>query len=420
MRKGGDDGAPAGEQSSNRPGLPCQLRRLAGAVALALGAFVLIVTPAAALDDGLARTPPMGWNSWYTAHCSVTEKVAMRNAHALVDSGMAALGYDYVTVDGCWEAKKRDSKGRLAADPERFPSGMAALGRRIHALGLRYGIYTSAGYRICSHPQPGSWGHFDRDMRTFANWKVDYVKVDWCDLPPKSDPVDVYARVAKAVRGAGRPMLHTVSTPGVHKPWLWAPPYGHTWRISADANGTWQGVLRSLDVDAPLHRYAGPGGWNDPDMLQVGDGVLTADEERAHFSLWSMLAAPLLEGYSIATMAPASLAVLKNAGVVAVDQDRLGRQGRRVRTRDGVELWVRRLAHRATAVLLFNRSGGERTARAKLADVPGLPDAAAYDARELWTGATVTRGPNGALKATLPKHSVAMWRVAPRATSSGP
>jgi alpha-galactosidase len=420
MREGRNDGAPAAEQSSNRLGEPCQLRRLIGALAPALGAFVLLVTPAAALDNGQARTPPMGWNSWYTAHCGVTEKVVLRNARAIVKRGLAARGYEYVNVDGCWEAHKRDAKGRLTSDPDRFPSGMAELGRKIHALGLRYGIYTSAGYRICSHPQPGSWGHFDRDMRTFARWKVDYVKVDWCDLPPHSDPVDVYARVARAAKDAGRSMLTTVSTPGVHKPWLWAPPYGNTWRISADANGTWKGVLASLDVDAPLHPYAGPGGWNDPDMLQVGDGVLTADEERSHMSLWAMLAAPLLEGYSVATMAPASLAVLSNADVVAVDQDARGHQGRRVRTRDGVELWVRRLAHHATAVVLFNRSAGTRTAKARLADLPGLPDAQRYDARELWTGVEAAPGPGGSLKATLAKHAVAMWRVEPRSTAAGP
>src|SRR5205807_1459039 len=191
------------------------------ALTLALVAVATFVTPAKALQNGLARTPPMGWNSWYTAHCGVTEKVVLRNATALVDTGMARLGYRYVNLDGCWEAPRRDTRGRLHADRTRFPHGMAALGRAIHALGRR--------------------------------------------------------------------MLVTVSTPGVRKPWRWAAAYGNSWRIGADANGTWRGVMAALDLDAPLWGYAGPGGWNDPDILQVGDGVLTRAEERAHFSLWSML-----------------------------------------------------------------------------------------------------------------------------------
>jgi alpha-galactosidase len=384
------------------------------------GAFVLSVTPAAALDNGLARTPPMGWNSWYTARCGVTEHVVMRNAQALVDTGLAELGYRYVNVDGCWEAPSRDAHGDLRGDPQRFPSGMAALGQAIHALGLRYGIYTSAGKTICSHPLPGSFDHFRQDMRTFASWGVDYVKVDWCELPAKTDPRKIYARVARAAKEAGRPMLVTVSTPGVDKPWEWASAYGNTWRISADANGTWKGVTRSLDVDAPLFPYAGPGGWNDPDMLQVGDRVLTPDEERAHFSLWSMLAAPLLVGYGIPSMAPGSLAVLQNRRVVAVDQDRLGHQAERVRRHNHVELWVRPLRHGDVAVLVLNRSGTSRSATVGLADVPGLRDAASYDVRELWTDATGTRGPHGKLTATVARHGVAMWRVRPRPTSSAP
>jgi len=420
--------APAGEQCSKRSGelsplarlAPSLAARLALTLAVVAGAFVLPVTPAAALDNGLARTPPMGWNSWYTSRCGVTEDVVLRNARALVDTGMADLGYRYVNVDGCWEATKRDSDGNLTGDPQKFPGGMAALGRAIHGMGLKYGIYTSAGPTICSHEHPGSLDHYRRDMKTFASWKVDYVKVDWCSLPAKTDPRQVYARVARAAAESGRKMLVTVSTPGVDKPWRWAGAYGNTWRISADADGTWKGVMRSLDVDAPLYPYAGPGGWNDPDMLQVGDRVLSADEERSHLSLWSMLAAPLLEGYDLPSLPLASLAVLKSRDVIAVDQDRLGHQARRVRRKDGVELWVRRLRNKATAVLLLNRSGASRSAKVKLDDVPGLPDAAGYDARELWSGATGTPGRHGALKATIPRHGVAMWRILPRPTSSAP
>jgi alpha-galactosidase len=386
------------------------------ALTLASVALVTFAAPAKALQNGLARTPPMGWNSWYTAHCGVTEDVVLRNARALADTGMARLGYRYVNVDGCWEGRHRDRKGRLHGDKTRFPHGMAALGRAIHALGLRYGIYTSAGPTICSHDLPGSQGHYGRDMKTFARWGVDYVKVDWCAVPHGSDPRHVYAAVARAAARSGRRMLVTVSMPGTHEPWTWAAAYGNTWRIAADANGRWSGVMAALDVDAPLYRYAGPGGWNDPDILQVGDGVLTRAEERAHFSLWSMLAAPLLAGYDLRAMPSASRDVLESSEVIAVDQDRLGRQGRRVRRRHHVETWVRKLSHRATAVLVLNRSSRTRSATVRLASVPGLPKASAYVARELWTGETAVLGPGGKLRATLPRHGVAMWRITPSST----
>jgi alpha-galactosidase len=379
------------------------------AVTLALAA-----APAAALDNGLARTPPMGWNSWYTARCGVTEGIVMRNARALIDSGLAARGYRYVNVDGCWEDLKRDADGDLRANPKTFPSGMRELGRQIHALGLEFGIYTSAGPRICTHPHPGSMGHYRQDMRRFASWGVDYVKVDWCDVPDGKDPRKVYARVARAAAASGRTMLVTVSTPGVDDPWRWASAYGNTWRISADADGTWKGIRRTLDVDAPLHPYAGPGGWNDPDMLQVGSGRLSADEERAHFSLWSVLAAPLLTGYDVAAATAQDLAVLGNEEVIAVDQDPRGRQGRRVGRKNGVELWVKPLSHRAVAVLLFNRSGHSRKRRVRLAAVSGLRDAPRYQVRDLWAHSTSLLEADDALRAEIPRHGVAMWRVRPK------
>ena len=242
---------------------------------------------------------------------------------------------------------------------------------------------------------------------------MDYVKVDWCGVPHGTDPRQVYSAVARAAARSGRRMLVTVSTPGVRKPWRWAAAYGNSWRIGADANGTWRGVMAALDLDAPLWGYAGPGGWNDPDILQVGDGVLTRAEERAHFSLWSMLAAPLLAGYDLRAMPSASRNVLENAGVIAVDQDRLGHQGRRVRRRHHVETWVRALARRGVAVLVLNRSGRTTTVKLRLASIPGLPKAPAYVTRELWSGQTAVVGPSGALRATLHRHAVALWRIQP-------
>jgi alpha-galactosidase len=368
--------------------------------------------PAHALNNGLARTPPMGWNSWYSYHCQVTEQGVMANAHALVDSGLAARGYRYVNVDGCWEAPKRSRGGYLRADPKTFPSGMAALGRSLHAMGLKFGIYTSAGRTICLHRQPGSYNHYARDFRTFANWKVDYVKVDWCSEPPKGVTQQAtYKRVARAAARAGRKMIVTVSTTGTRKPWKWAARFGHTWRLANDANGSWAGVLAQLGADAPLWRYAGPGGWNDPDMLQVGGPGLNDVEGRAQLSMWSVVAAPLLAGYDLTAASPESLATLGNPDVIAVDQDRLGRQGRRVRRAGGVETWVRELAGGQRAVAFLNRTGSPRTLTVHVEAIPRVPAAARYSVRDLWTHATRSVAAGEDVQVDLAPHEAVMWRV---------
>ncbi|MEA2470099.1 MAG: alpha-galactosidase [Thermoleophilaceae bacterium] len=381
---------------------------------LALILALLVASPAGAAGAGLARTPPMGWNSWYAYHCGVTEQGVLANAQALVDTGLAARGYRFVNVDGCWEARHRTPGGFLKADPTTFPSGMAALGRKLHAMGLRFGLYTSAGPTICLHPQPGSYGHYKRDFRTFAKWKVDYVKVDWCSAPPHNDPVRAYRAIHLAARGAGRPMIVAVSTPGTRKPWRWARAFGQTWRIGRDANGRWEGVTRSLDADAPLWRYAGPGAWNDPDILQVGSGALSATEARAHFSLWAMLAAPLLAGHDLGSASAESLATLSNDEVIAIDQDPAGHQARRVRRADGIETWVKPLAGHAWAVLFLNRRTGDRQLGVRLKDVPRIPDAAGYTLRDVWAHASREVGASEVQQMNLAGHDAVVWRVTPR------
>lgn len=362
----------------------------------------------------------MGWNSWYAYRCGVTEDGVMRNARALVSSGMAERGYRFVNVDGCWEARTRGPHGSLRADPVAFPSGMAALGRSIHALGLRFGIYTSAGRTICLHPQPGSYGHYVRDFRTFARWKVDYVKVDWCSAPPHRDPLRAYRQIALAARKAGRRMIVAVSTPGFRFPWRWAGRHGNLWRIADDANGTWAGIMSSLDADAPLWPYAGPGRWNDPDILQVGSPALTPTEERAHFSLWSMLAAPLLAGYDLGSASDSTLATLTNREVIDVDQDPSGCQGRRVRKRDGIETWVRPLSDGSWAVLLLNRRTRARRVSVRLGSVPGMPAASRYRVRDLWEHSEFETPSSAARHVTLAGHEAVMWRVRPASQSMRP
>jgi alpha-galactosidase len=383
-------------------------------VCLVLLAAAFAPPPAHALDNGLARTPPMGWNSWFSYRCGVTEQGVMANARALVDSGLAARGYRFVNVDGCWEARKRSAGGTLRADPATFPSGMAALGRSLHAMGLKFGIYTSAGPTICLHPQPGSYRHYRQDFRTFARWKVDYVKVDWCSQPPKRTQQETYRDVARAAAHSGRRMIVTVSTTGTRKPWRWAAAYGNTWRIGNDADGTWAGVTSALDADAPLWRFAGPGRWNDPDMLQVGSPALTETEGRANLSLWSMLAAPLLEGYDLSAASAATIATLSNSEVIAVDQDAGGHQGRRVSAAGGVETWLRRLADGSRAVLFLNRNGGARQVSVRVDRIPRMPAAARYELRDLWalTSDEVAAGESRQLE--LAPHEAVMWRVTPR------
>jgi alpha-galactosidase len=380
----------------------------------AWAALLLTAAPAAALNNGLARTPPMGWNSWYAYHCHVTERGVLANAHALVDSGLAARGYRFVNVDGCWEARTRTRDGYLRGNPSTFPSGMAALGRSLHAMGLKFGIYTSAGRTICLHHRPGSYGHYRRDFRTFAKWKVDYVKVDWCSEPPKGvTQQQTYRAIAKAAAHAGRRMVVTVSTTGNRKPWRWAKAYGHSWRIADDATGSWASVLAQLDTDAPLWRYAGPGAWNDPDVLQVGGPGLSDIEGRAHFSMWSVLAAPLLAGYDLSSATPATLSILGNDEAIAVDQDRLGHQGRRVRRAAGVETWVRDLSDGSRAVVFLNRSGSARSLSVRVDQIPRVPAAQRYAVRDLWAHTTREVGAGEAVQVDLAAHEAAMWRVTP-------
>jgi alpha-galactosidase len=378
--------------------------------ALAVLIVLAAAAPASARQRALSPTPPMGWNSWYAYHCDVTEGDVLANAHALVDSGMKRAGYRYVNVDGCWEAPARDANGDLQANPQTFPSGMRALGQKIHALGLRFGIYTSAGRTICLHDNPGSYNHYARDFRRFASWGVDYVKVDWCNPAPGQHLKTAYPRVARAARHAGRRMIVTVSTPGISKPWRWAPPYGSSWRIAPDLSGSWSDLLRVVDVDAPLWRHGGPGGWNDADILQVGNGVLTADEERAQFSLWSMLASPLLAGNPLPSMSAATRSVLTNRSVIAVSQDRRGRQARRVRRSGGREWWVKPLARRGcAAVLALDRDAAAHTMTASLRGLAGVPHARRYSLRDLWRKRSSRS--HGRLSLRVPSHGVRMLRA---------
>ena len=304
-------------------------------------AFPLLGQDNSAISSTLALTPPMGWNSWNKFACDVSEDMIRSMADAMVKSGMKDAGYQYVNIDDCWQVS-RDAQGNIVADPQRFPHGMKAVGDYIHSLGLKFGVYSDAGSKTCAG-RPGGLGHEYQDAIQYAAWGVDYLKYDWCNATTQ-DAKASYANIRAALDAAGRPIVLSICEWGTAKPWLWGKEVGgNLWRTTGDIKDRWggsekwpdgsccaYGVLGILDQQVGLESYAGPGHWNDPDMLEVGNGGMTDTEYRAHFSLWAILAAPLIAGNDLRDMRPEIHDILTNKEVIAVDQDALGREGERV------------------------------------------------------------------------------------------
>ncbi|MCP3803164.1 NPCBM/NEW2 domain-containing protein [Allokutzneria sp. A3M-2-11 16] len=371
--------------------------------ATAVGPVAAAPAPAPPGATRLA-TPPMGWNHWNHFRCRIDEKIVRETADAMVRTGLRDAGYRYVNVDDCWEAESRDAAGRLRAHPVTFPGGIKALADYVHERGLRFGIYTAAGDKTCEG-RPGSGGHYARDAATFAEWGVDYVKLDWCGA--KGDPHRLTSEFRAALDATGRSVTLAVSRHGA--PWRWPDRPADLWRTSADIDDNWHSVLRNAQEQAGLSGAAGAGrGWNDPDMLQVGNGGMSAEEYRAHFSLWAITGAPLLMGNDIRSIDKATLDVLGNREVIAVDQDALGRPGDRLRGDGTREVWARGLAGGDVAVALFNRGPYTTEIRTSAAEL-GLPFAHRYAVRDLWLhGPSMTRGE---IAASVPPHGVALLRV---------
>jgi len=358
-------------------------------------------TPADAFDDGLARTPPMGWSSWNRFGCDIGEQTVRETADALVVGGMRDAGYRYVNVDDCWMAPTRDAFGRLRADPWRFPGGIPALADYVHARGLRLGLYTSIGARTCQG-RPGLAGHESGDLARIASWGADYLKVDFCGAngAVRGDPAPAYARVRDLIGQSGRKLVLGICTWGQGLPWRWGPRIGHMWRVTGDIRPEWRWVLKIAGRNDLRARHAGPGGWNDPDSLEVGNRGMTVREQRAHFGLWALMAAPLIAGNDVRHMSRVTRRILLNRELIAVDQDRLGSQGHRVR-RGLHEVWIKRLAGRARAVLLLNR--GRRTAVLRF----GI--GRARRVRDLWRHRW--RSSARTLRVRVRGHAAAMFRV---------
>ncbi|MGA9406100.1 MAG: glycoside hydrolase family 27 protein [Bacteroidota bacterium] len=318
--------------------------------------------------ERLALTPPMGWNSWNKFGTNVDEKMIREIANAMVSSGMKEAGYQYIVIDDFWHGG-RDSLGFIYPDPQRFPSGMKALADYIHLKGLKFGIYSCAGDKTCGG-LPGSRGHEYQDALTYAKWGVDYLKYDWCNTDGLSS-IGAYTTMRNALYAAGRPVVFSLCEWGDTKPWEWAKDVGHLWRTTGDItncfdceknHGTWSswGVMKIVEMRKDIRKYAGPGHWNDPDMLEVGNGM-SVNEDRAHFSLWCMMAAPLIAGNDLRSMSKETTDILTNHEVIDVDQDSLGVQGFRYSAKDSMEVWVKPLSHGDWAVCFLNRSSNPQT-----------------------------------------------------------
>lgn len=313
--------------------------------------------------EGLALTPPMGWNSWNKFDCDINEQKIRQIADAMINSGMKSAGYEYIIIDDCWHGE-RDSLGFITANKQYFPSGIKALADYVHSKGLKFGIYSSAGFQTCAG-RPGSRGHEYQDAYMYAKWGVDYLKYDWCGTD-KLNAEGAYLTMSEAIFQAGRPMIFSICEWGANKPWEWGKEIGHLWRTTNDifncfdctnGLGDWKsfGVLQIIDMQEDLRKYAGPGHWNDPDMLEIGNGM-PVNEERAHFSMWCMLSAPLILGNDLKNMNSETLNILTNKEVIAINQDPLGIQGFRFEVKDSVETWLKPLKNESWAITLLNKS----------------------------------------------------------------
>jgi alpha-galactosidase len=382
-------------------------------------AFILLAGRAGAQKfDSLALTPPMGWNSWNTFQTKINERLVEDIADSMVSSGMRYAGYTYIVLDDGWMTKDRDSQGHLVPDPQKFPHGIKALADYIHAKGLKFGLYNCAGTKTCAG-YPGGHGHEEMDALDYAAWGVDYLKYDWCNTDGL-DAREAYKAMSEALKKAGRPIIFSLCEWGQHKPWEWAQTVGHLWRTTGDIypcfdcikqNTGWRalGVMRIADMQQGLEGYAGPGHWNDPDMLEVGNGMSTS-EDRAHFSLWCMLSAPLMAGNDLRSMSAETKKILTNPRVVLLDQDPLGVEAHLHGVRDSVQIWARPLQNGDWAVCFLNRSTMPKQISFDWHELSDSLAAHTYTLFDLWAGNGL--GTTGKpLEATVPPHDVLLVRL---------
>ena len=355
----------------------------------------------------LAKTPPMGWNSWNAFGKNVNEQVIRQTADAMVSSGLKKVGFSYIVIDDIWQGGRDSATGMLYADAQKFPSGIKALADYVHSKGLKFGIYSDAGTQTCGR-MPGSYGYEEKDAQLFADWDVDFLKYDYCFCPDyvswNNDykmAIKRYKAMGDALKATGRPILFSICEWGPRSPWLWGKEVGgQMWRTSYDIHDIWDvprnetspiGILTSIDVMSDLGRFAGPGGWNDPDMLVIGlnntgfikGGGCNDIEYRTQMSMWCMFSAPLMIGCDVRKMNKATKTILLNKDIIAIDQDSLGKQGFRVMRKDGLEVWKKPLSGKRFAIALFNRNSTNKILTAAWKDIEMDPTKR-YDAYDVW------------------------------------
>jgi alpha-galactosidase len=376
---------------------------------------------ASPVSAGLALTPPMGWNTWNKFGCNVSDELVRGMADAMVKSGMKDAGYLYVVIDDCWQTA-RDSNANIVVDPH-FSHGIKPVVDYVHSLGLKFGIYSDAGSKTCAG-RPGGLGHEYQDAVMYASWGVDYLKYDWCNTTTQ-DAKASYANIRAALDATGRPIVLSICEWGKNQPWLWGKEVGgNLWRTTGDIEDRWggkekfkdgsccsNGVLAILDEQVGIGSYAGPGHWNDPDMLEVGNGGMSTTEYRSHFSLWAILAAPLIAGNDLRNMKPEIHDILTNKEVITVDQDPLGREGRRVAKDGDLEIWAKQMQDGGRAVVLLNRGSSQHEITVNWREI-GYPDHLSAAVRDLWSHkdlGTMT----GKLSAPVESHGVVMVTIRP-------
>jgi alpha-galactosidase len=368
-----------------------------------------VITPPAVRDlppNGLAKTPPMGWNSWNLFAGRIDDKTVREMADAMVSSGLREAGYIYLNIDDTWEGD-RDASGVIHSN-NKFPD-MKALADYVHSKGLKFGIYSGPGPYTCAGYE-GSYAHEAQDAKTYAEWGVDYLKYDWCSaghLYPDSAMRAVYQKMADALRATNRPIVYSLCQYGRENVWEWgAKAGGNLWRTTGDINDTYKRMMEILDTQSAIAKWAGPGHWNDPDMLEVGNGGMTADEYRTHMSLWAIFAAPLLAGNDVRGMTPDVRSILLNKDVIAIDQDPLGNEGQLALKRDEVDYWKRSLSGNGVAIAVVNRGNAAVSVKIPWKEL-GVEDTAVF--KDVWSGLDVKAPSDSAF--TIPPHGVVLLKM---------
>jgi alpha-galactosidase len=398
-------------------------RIVLSAVLVILAALVTVSAGthrAVAIENGLGRTPAMGFNNWNATHCGAqfNEQMVRQIADLFVSRGLRDAGYSYVNLDDCWALPNRDAAGNLVPDPARFPNGIKAVADYVHGKGLKFGIYTSAGTRTCNELGfPGGINHEQQDANSFASWGVDYLKYDNCGDHLGQSAQERYTRMRDALRATGRPILFSLCEWGENRPWEWAQPVGNSWRTTGDISDNWGSMLGIFKANVGLAVHAQRGGWNDPDMLEVGNGGMTGTEYRSHFSLWAMMNAPLLIGADLRSASQATFDILTNRDVIALDQDTLGVQATEIGNANGLHVLTKPLENGDVAVALFNETGATATI-STTASAAGLGNASSYQLKDLWSKATTTTG--GTISASVPAHATVVYRVSRAGTFTAP